>query len=75
MIWMTEFWLGYSIGTKPFTDPQVNFLEKVNEFSYWFVLFLSFSFTEFMPNNYAQSYTGIIWCSIIGLMMMVNLVF
>lgn len=53
MIWMTEFWLGYSIGTKPYTDPQVNFLEKVNEFSYWFVLFLSFSFTEFMPNNYA----------------------
>ena len=50
MMWMTTFWMGYSLSVKPFEDPVLNSLELVNEVFYNLILFLCFTFTSLLPD-------------------------
>ncbi len=50
MMWMTTLWMGYTIATKPFTDPVLNGLEFINELFYYFILLMCFTFTELLPD-------------------------
>lgn len=49
MMWVATLWMGYTIATKPFTDPALNGLEFMNELFYYFILLMCFTFTELIP--------------------------
>ena len=72
MMWMTTFWMGYSLAVKPFEDPAMNRLEVVNELFYNLVLFLCFTFTSFLPDISARDYTGFVFITLILTMLAIN---
>ena len=72
-MWMTTFWMGYSLSVKPFEDPAVNKIEVVNEMFYNLVLLLCFTFTSLLPDLGAREYTGFLFIGMILLMLAVNI--
>lgn len=74
MMWMNTFWLGYSISVKPFEDPALNSLETFNEMCYYFILLLSFTFTEFVQGVDTKSKPGYLFIALVLTMLLVNIV-
>ena len=73
MMWMTTFWMGYSLSVKPFEDPVLNKMEVVNELLYNLLLLLCFTFTSFMPDLGARDSIGYVYIGLICTMLLVNI--
>ena len=72
-MWLTTFWMGYSLQIKPFEDPALNKMEVFNELLYNLILLLSFTFTEFFQDKAARENTGYVFISLILLMLIINM--
>lgn len=72
-MWMTTFWMGYSMSVKPFEDPAINILEVVNELFYNLNLFLCFTFTSFLPDLGTRDYTGYVFIVLILTQLVINI--
>ncbi len=73
-MWMTTFWMGSMFSIRPHYDPMLNKLEFVNEIFYQLMLFLSFTFTELIPDMGTKTYTGYTFILILVSMIGVNAV-
>jgi len=72
-MWMTTFWMGYSLSVKPFEDPALNKLEVINEFLYNLILLLCFTFTELLQDVGAKTETGYVYIALLLILLAINI--
>lgn len=55
VMYMSIFFAGNNIATKPYKDPSLNNLDNFNEIVYYCTLVFSFSFTDYNGDNDSKS--------------------
>lgn len=73
-MWMTTLWMASMFTIRPYYDPTLNKLEFVNELFYNLTLFLSFTFTELLPDMTTKTSTGYVFIAVLASMITVNVV-
>lgn len=73
-MWMTTLWMASMFTIRPYYDPTLNKLEFVNELFYNLTLFLSFTFTELLPDMTTKTSTGYVFIGVLASMITVNVV-
>ncbi len=69
---MSVLWMGYIISTRPFEDPKNNRLDIMNEMFYYILLDISFSFTNFNPDDNSSLTIGSVFVALVILMLTLN---
>jgi hypothetical protein len=67
--------MSYIISSRPFYDPQKNFIDVMNEFFYYLALAFSFLFTDISSDTQSKSSIGYIFNSLILMLLIINFIY